>query len=110
MQTLRHFVIGNTPLVPVPLGPDAAGAEFHAKLEWYNPTGSLKDRIARHMIEAAEAAGELTPGKLLLEATSGNTGIALAAVAVAQGYQAHIVMCEAMSDERKRTSAPWAPS
>ncbi len=103
MQSAPRFVIGNTPLLPVPLGPNAGQAEFHAKLEWYNPTGSLKDRIALHMIEAAEATGELTPEKVLLEATSGNTGIALAAVAAAKGYRAQIVMCEAMSDERKRT-------
>ena len=95
--------IGDTPLVKVPLGPDAGDAEFFAKLEWYNPTGSLKDRIALHMIEECERSGELTPDKILLEATSGNTGIALAAVAKAKGYRAEIVMCEAMSDERKRT-------
>jgi len=87
----------------VPLGPDAGGAQFFAKLEWYNPTGSLKDRIALHMIEAAEASGELTPDKILLEATSGNTGIALAAVAAAKGYGAQIVMSAAMSEERKLT-------
>ncbi|MBM3475496.1 MAG: cysteine synthase family protein [Armatimonadetes bacterium] len=103
MPRISHFAIGNTPLVPVPLGPDAGGAQFFAKLEWYNPTGSLKDRIALHMIEAAEASGELTPDKILLEATSGNTGIALAAVAAAKGYGAQIVMSAAMSEERKLT-------
>ena len=103
MEGVSHLAIGNSPLVAAPLGGAADGAEFHAKLEWYNPTGSLKDRIARHMVEAAETAGELTPGKVLLEATSGNTGIALAAVAAAKGYRAQIVMCEAMSEERKRT-------
>jgi cysteine synthase len=103
MPPITRFSIGNTPLVPVPLGPEAGEAEFYAKLEWYNPTGSLKDRIALHMIEAAEASGELTPGKILLEATSGNTGIALAAVAAAKGYSAQIVMSAAMSEERKRT-------
>jgi len=103
MSSIRHFATGNTPLVRVPLGPEAGDAELHAKLEWYNPTGSLKDRIALHMIESAEASGDLQPGEVLLEATSGNTGIALAAVAAAKGYRAQIVMSEAMSEERKRT-------
>ncbi|MGQ9731537.1 MAG: PLP-dependent cysteine synthase family protein [Candidatus Zipacnadales bacterium] len=103
MTGIAHFVIGNTPLVPVPLGPEASPTQFYAKLEWYNPTGSLKDRIALHMIEAAEATGELHHGKVLLEATSGNTGIALAAVAAAKGYRLQIVMSEAMSQERRRT-------
>jgi len=103
MSAVPHFTIGNTPLVRIPLGLDAGDAEFYAKLEWYNPTGSLKDRIALHMIEAAEKSGELDPGKVLLEATSGNTGIALSAVAAAKGYRVQIVMSEAMSQERRRT-------
>ncbi|MGD8238194.1 MAG: cysteine synthase family protein [Armatimonadota bacterium] len=103
MPGIPHFAIGNTPLVRVPLGPEAGDAELYAKLEWYNPTGSLKDRIALHMIEAAEASGELHPDKILLEATSGNTGIALAAVAAAKGYRVTIVMSAAMSQERRRT-------
>lgn len=103
MSGIAHFPIGHTPIVRVPLGPEAGDAEFYAKVEWYNPTGSLKDRIALHMIEAAEASGELTPDKVLLEATSGNTGIALSAVAAAKGYQVQIVMSEAMSQERRRT-------
>jgi cysteine synthase len=103
MAGIPQFAIGNTPLVRVPLGPEADDAEFYAKLEWYNPTGSLKDRIALYMIEAAEASGELQPGKVLLEATSGNTGIALAAVAAAKGYRVTIVMSAAMSQERRRT-------
>ncbi len=103
MADILHFPIGNTPMVRIPLGPDAGDAEFYAKLEWYNPTGSLKDRIALHMIEAAEASGELDPSKVLLEATSGNTGIALSAVAAAKGYRVQIVMSEAMSQERRRT-------
>jgi cysteine synthase len=103
MAGIPQFAIGNTPLVQVPLGPEAGDAEFYAKLEWYNPTGSLKDRIALHMIEAAEASGELDPSKVLLEATSGNTGIALSAVAAAKGYRVQIVMSEAMSQERRRT-------
>lgn len=103
MPGIPHFAIGNTPMVRIPLRPEAGEAEFYAKLEWYNPTGSLKDRIALYMIEAAEASGELHPGKILLEATSGNTGIALAAAAVAKGYRVQIVMSEAMSQERRRT-------
>jgi len=75
--------IGNTPLVGMPRMSPKPGVRLWAKLEGANPTGSTKDRIALKMVEAAEASGELTPEKTILEPTSGNTGIALAMVAAA---------------------------
>jgi cysteine synthase len=92
--------IGNTPVAEIPLGD--SGAWLLAKLEFFNPTGSLKDRIARYMVEKAEAAGRLKPGHTLLEATSGNTGIALAAVGAVKGYRVKIIMAENMSVERRK--------
>lgn len=97
--------IGNTPLVEVPWEGGPNGARFFAKLEFYNPTGSLKDRIARYMIERAEADGRLQPGQILVEATSGNTGIALAAIARIKGYRIKIFMPERMSVERRKIMA-----
>jgi cysteine synthase len=92
-------LIGNTPLVELkPVG----DVQVFAKLEGQNPTGSIKDRIARAMIEAAEVAGELEPGRELLEPTSGNTGISLALVAKLKGYPLTCVMPENATDERKR--------
>jgi cysteine synthase len=92
-------LIGNTPLVELkPVG----DVQIFAKLEGQNPTGSIKDRIARAMIEAAEVAGELEPGRELLEPTSGNTGISLALVAKLKGYPLTCVMPENATDERKR--------
>ena len=94
--------IGQTPLVEVPrLAPDG-GARIFAKLEGQNPTGSIKDRIAKTMIEAAEAAGELEPGRELLEPTSGNTGISLAMVAKLKGYPLTCVLPENATPERIR--------
>jgi [CysO sulfur-carrier protein]-thiocarboxylate-dependent cysteine synthase len=94
--------IGNTPLVGIQrLSPNPA-VRLWAKLEGQNPTGSLKDRIAKAMIEEAEAVGDLTPGKVILEPTSGNTGIALAMVAARKGYQLTIVIPENASEERVR--------
>jgi cysteine synthase B len=92
-------LIGNTPLVE--LRPEGA-VRLYAKLEAQNPTGSIKDRIAKAMIEAAEAAGELEPGRELLEPTSGNTGISLALVAKLKGYPLTCVMPENANEERKR--------
>src|SRR5262249_55249790 len=77
-------------------------ARIYAKLEGQNPTGSIKDRIALAMIEAAEASGELEPGRELLEPTSGNTGISLALVAKLKGYRLTCVMPESATEERKR--------
>jgi [CysO sulfur-carrier protein]-thiocarboxylate-dependent cysteine synthase len=92
-------LIGNTPLVELrPVG----DVRVYAKLEAQNPTGSIKDRIAKAMIEAAEAAGELEPGRELLEPTSGNTGISLALVAKLKGYPLTCVMPENATEERKR--------
>lgn len=93
-------LIGNTPLVEVPhLSPDPA-VRLWVKLEGQNPTGSVKDRIALEMVEAAEASGELTTDKVLLEPTSGNTGIALAMVASIRGYRFTAVMPDNASAER----------
>ena len=92
-------LIGNTPLVELqPVG----DVRIYAKLEGQNPTGSIKDRIAKAMIESAEASGELEPGRELLEPTSGNTGISLALVAKLKGYPLTCVMPENATDERKR--------
>jgi [CysO sulfur-carrier protein]-thiocarboxylate-dependent cysteine synthase len=92
-------LIGNTPLVELrPVG----DVRVFAKLEGQNPTGSIKDRIAKAMIEAAEEAGELEPGRELLEPTSGNTGISLALVAKLKGYPLTCVMPENATAERKR--------
>lgn len=93
--------IGNTPMVRINhLNPNPA-VNIYAKLEGFEPTGSIKDRIALRMIEAAELSGALTPGKTIIEATSGNTGIGLAMVAVVKGYKLEIVMSEAVSIERR---------
>jgi [CysO sulfur-carrier protein]-thiocarboxylate-dependent cysteine synthase len=92
-------LVGNTPLVELkPVG----DVQIYAKLEGQNPTGSIKDRIAKAMIEAGEASGELQPGRELLEPTSGNTGISLALVAKLKGYPLTCVMPENATDERKR--------
>ena len=92
-------LVGNTPLVELkPVG----NVQIYAKLEGQNPTGSIKDRIAKAMIEAAEASGELEPGRELLEPTSGNTGISLALVAKLKGYPLTCVMPENATDERRR--------
>jgi cysteine synthase len=94
-------LIGDTPLVELPrLAPK--GVRLYGKLEGQNPTGSIKDRVALAMIEAAEAAGELEPGRELLEPTSGNTGISLALVAKLKGYPLTCVMPENATEERRR--------
>ena len=94
--------IGNTPMVPINhMSPNPA-VEIWAKLEGFNPTGSIKDRIALAMVEQAEADGSLSPGKTIIEATSGNTGIGLAMIGTVKGYDVVIVMSEAVSIERRR--------
>lgn len=93
--------VGRTPLVRLSRVPPR-GLELLAKIEWYGPTGSTKDRIYRHMIERAEARGELRPGMTIIECTTGNAGIACSAVAAIRGYDCVIVMPEGMSLERKR--------
>jgi cysteine synthase len=92
-------LIGNTPLVE--LRPEG-NVRLFAKLEGQNPTGSIKDRIAKAMIEAAEAAGELEPGRELLEPTSGNTGVSLALIAKLKEYSLTCVMPENVTEERRR--------
>jgi cysteine synthase/molybdopterin converting factor small subunit len=92
--------IGSTPLVELPRLAPREGIHLYAKLEGQNPTGSLKDRIARSMVEAAEATGELEPGRELLEPTSGNTGISLAMVAKLKGYPLTCVLPENSTPER----------
>jgi cysteine synthase B len=92
--------IGDTPLVGMPRMSPTPGVRLWGKLEGQNPTGSTKDRIAKKMIEAAEAAGELGPGKVILEPTSGNTGIALAMVARRKGYRITVVLPDNASEER----------
>jgi [CysO sulfur-carrier protein]-thiocarboxylate-dependent cysteine synthase len=92
-------LVGNTPLVELTrLSPE--GVRLYAKLEGQNPTGSIKDRVAKAMIEAAEASGELEPGRELLEPTSGNTGISLAMVARVKGYRLTCVVPENVTEER----------
>ncbi|MFL6672744.1 MAG: cysteine synthase A [Massilia sp.] len=94
-------LIGNTPLVRIrKLAKDGA-AEILAKLEFYSPAHSVKDRIGLSMIEAAEAAGRIGPDTIIVEPTSGNTGIALAMVCAARGYRCRLVMPETMSNERR---------
>jgi cysteine synthase len=94
-------LIGNTPLVRLNRITDGAGATVVAKLEFYNPASSVKDRIGVSMIDAAEAAGELKAGGTIVEATSGNTGIALAMVGAARGYKVVLTMPESASKERR---------
>jgi [CysO sulfur-carrier protein]-thiocarboxylate-dependent cysteine synthase len=100
-SSLLDFV-GQTPLVDLGRLSPKPPVRVFAKLEGQNPTGSLKDRIAKAMIEAAEASGELEPGRELLEPTSGNTGISLAMVARVKGYSLTCVMPENVTEERKR--------
>src|SRR6201991_26997 len=103
MQLVEHVadLVGNTPLVR--LGPVAAGiaAPVLAKIEYFNPGGSVKDRIALRMIEAAEASGELRPGGTIVEPTSGNTGVGLAMVAQRKGYKCLFVCPDKVSEDKR---------
>jgi cysteine synthase len=95
-------LIGNTPMVRINKLTGKNDATIYAKLEWYNIGGSVKDRMALYLIEHAEAAGKFSDDKTILEATSGNTGIALAMIAAAKGRKITIVMSEAVSVERRK--------
>ena len=92
--------IGNTPLVELPRLSPKPGVRIYAKLEGRNPTGSVKDRVARSMIEAAEAEGAIEPGQTILEPTSGNTGISLAMICRRKGYPLKVVMPDNVTEER----------
>ncbi len=94
-------VVGNTPLVRLNRITDGAAANVYAKLEFYNPTASVKDRIGISMVDAAESNGQLKSGGTIVEATSGNTGIALAMVGAARGYKVVLTMPDSMSKERR---------
>ena len=102
-------LIGQTPLLHIKRFTDAAGAgaNIYAKLEYFNPAGSVKDRIAYNMIVSAEADGKLSPGGLIVEPTSGNTGIGLAMVAKARGYRIILTMPDSMSIERRQMLAAY---
>jgi len=96
-------VVGLTPMVRLNRVTAGLDREVFVKLEFLNPSGSLKDRIARYMVEEAERSGQLTKGSVIVEATTGNTGIAFAMVAAVKGYRMIVVMPEGMSEERKKT-------
>ncbi len=104
IYTSADQLIGHTPLLELTHIEEAEGlqAKILAKLEYFNPAGSVKDRIAKAMIDDAEAKGMLKPGSVIIEPTSGNTGIGLASVAAARGYRIIIVMPETMSVERRQ--------
>ncbi|MBT9432731.1 cysteine synthase CysM [Candidatus Sodalis endolongispinus] len=100
MTTLEHC-IGNTPLIKLQRMVPAGGGEIWLKMEGNNPAGSVKDRAALSMIQQAERRGEIAPGDRLIEATSGNTGIALAMIAALKGYRLTLLMPDNMSSERQ---------
>src|SRR5712672_1590500 len=100
--------IGNTPLLRLErLGRKYSNAEFYGKAEWFNPGGSVKDRPALEMIREAERSGQLKPGQTLLDATSGNTGIAYAMIAAASGYRVKLCLPASASEERKKILAAF---
>lgn len=104
MITAKNIIelIGRTPMVRINNLTGSCDATVYAKLEWYNIGGSVKDRMALYLIESAEVSGRLSRDKVILEATSGNTGIALAMLAAAKGYRISIVMPESVSVERRK--------
>jgi len=94
--------IGNTPLIRLRHVSDETGCEVYAKAEFLNPGGSIKDRIARHIVREAEKRGELKPGSVIMEVTSGNTGIALSMVGAMRGYKVVIILPKTVSTERRQ--------
>src|SRR5438128_3611840 len=104
LQTSKSLLdlVGNTPLVELTRLTPKAAVQIYAKLEAQNPTGSIKDRVAKSMIETAEASGDLEPGRHLLEPTSGNTGISLALIAKLKGYPLMCVMPANATEERRK--------
>ena len=109
IYTSADQLIGRTPLLELTHIEKqySLKARILAKLEYFNPAGSVKDRIAKAMIDEAEASGRLKPGSVIIEPTSGNTGIGLASVAAAKGYRIIIVMPETMSIERRQLIAAY---
>ena len=103
IYTSADQLIGRTPLLELTNTEKKLGlqASIYAKLESFNPAGSAKDRVAKSMLDEAERAGRLTPNTVIIEPTSGNTGIGLASVAAARGYKVIIVMPDTMSQERR---------
>ena len=99
--------VGGTPLVEISRKTNAGGARVLAKVEFFNPGGSVKDRVAVAMVEAAEKDGTLKPGATIIEPTSGNTGVGLALVAAVKGYHLVLTMPETMSVERRRLAAAY---
>ena len=99
--------VGGTPLVEISSKLNKGGAKVLAKVEFFNPGGSVKDRIALAMVEAAEKAGTLTPGATIIEPTSGNTGVGLALVSAVKGYHLILTMPETMSIERRKLAAAY---
>ena len=103
MKNTLLGAIGNTPLVELQKVVPPGSARIVAKLEWANPTGSMKDRMAKAAIERAEADGRLRPGGTVVEYTAGTTGISLAFVCAARGYALEVVFSDAFSEEKRRT-------
>ena len=102
-------LVGDTPLIRLRrIERELSGVELYAKAEWKNPGGSVKDRPALRMIQEGIASGQLVPGKVILDATSGNTGIAYAMIGAALGYQRHACACRRTS--RRNGSASFAPT
>ena len=110
IYTSADQLIGRTPLLELVHIERSEGLEARilAKLEYFNPAGSVKDRVAKAMIDDAEARGLLRPGSVIIEPTSGNTGIGLASVAAARGYRVIIVMPDTMSVERRQIMRAYA--
>lgn len=107
MRNKVEQIIGRTPLVKLQRVSDAAMADIWVKIEAQNPAGSVKDRPALYMLNAAEEAGLLTPGGTIIEPTSGNTGVALSMLAAARGYRMILVMPETMSVERRKLAQAY---